>query len=124
MHSGRKDFHYDVRYKERSRLSQPPTMAFELTDFQASRCGNSYGRKLLCPPTTSSGRPKSKPAPKDEALVARIDPELDEIQYGGTQHDGKSVADTNGLNVHLWEKFQVQFLEDNPATITIITKGE
>ena len=64
-------------------------------------------------------RPKSKRAPEDERLVARIDPELDEIRYGGTHHDGKSVADINGLNVHLSEKFQVQFLE-----ITVITKGD
>ena len=67
-------------------------------------------------------RPKNKLIPKDDSLVARIDPELDEIRYGGTQHDGKSVADINGLNVHLSSKFQVQFLEDNQATITIITK--
>ena len=69
-------------------------------------------------------RPKSKPAPKDEGFVARIDPELDEIRYGGTQHDGTSVADINGLNLHLSEQFQVQFLEDNQATMTIITKGD
>ena len=49
-------------------------------------------------------RLKSKLAPKDEGLVARVDPELDEIQYGGTQHDGKSVADVNWLNVHLFGK--------------------
>ena len=41
-----------------------------------------------------------------------------------TQHEGKSIADINGLNVHLSSKFQVQFLEDNQATITIITKGD
>ena len=49
-------------------------------------------------------RPKNKPAPKDETLVARNDPELDEIRYGGTQLDGKLVADINGLNVHLFGK--------------------
>ena len=69
-------------------------------------------------------RPKKKLTPKDESLIARIDPELDEIRYGGAQHDGKSVADINGLNVHLSSKFQAQFLEDNQATITIITKGD
>ena len=46
-------------------------------------------------------RPKSKLNPRDETLVARIDPELDEIRYGDTQHDGKPIADINGLNVHL-----------------------
>ena len=69
-------------------------------------------------------RPNNKSAPKDETLVASIDPELDEIRYGGAEHDGKSVADINGLNVHLSEMFQVQFLEDNQATITIITEGD
>ena len=69
-------------------------------------------------------RPKNKLNPKDETVVARIDPELDEIRYGDTQRDGKSVADINGLNFHLSSKFQVQFLEDNQATITIITKGD
>ena len=69
-------------------------------------------------------RPKNKLNPKDETVVARIDPELDEIRCGDTQHDGKSVADINGVNVHLSSKFQVQFLEDNQATITIITKGD
>ena len=97
-------------------------MAFELRDFQASHCGSSYGRKLLCPPTARSGRRISSPQKANRRL--RIDPELDEIRYGGTQHDGKSVADINGLNVHLSSKFQVQFLEDNQATITIITKGD
>ena len=69
-------------------------------------------------------RPKNKLNRSDETLVARIDPQLDEIRYGDTQHDGKSVADINGLNVHLSSKFQIQFLEDNQATITIITKGD
>ena len=69
-------------------------------------------------------RPKNKFTPKDEPLIARIDPELDEIRYGGIQHDGKSTADINGLNVHLSSKFQIQFLEDDQATITIITKGD
>ena len=69
-------------------------------------------------------RPKNKFTPRDESLTARIDPELDEIRYGGTQQDGKSIADINGLNVHLSNKFQVQFLEDNQATITSITKGD
>ena len=69
-------------------------------------------------------RPKNKPAHKDETLVTRIDPELDEIPYGSTQHAGKAAADVNGLNVHISEKFQVQFFEDNQATITIITKSD
>ena len=69
-------------------------------------------------------RPKNKFNPHDEALVARIESELDKIRYGDTQHEGKSIADVNGLNVHLSSKFQVQFLEDNQATITIITKGD
>ena len=58
-------------------------------------------------------RPKNMPANKDDALVARTDPALDEIRYGSAHHDGKSIADINGLNVHLSDKFQVQFLEYN-----------
>ena len=56
--------------------------------------------------------------------MARIDPELDEIRYGESSHEGRSVAVINGLDVHLSDKFKVQVLEDNQATITIILKGD
>ena len=63
-------------------------------------------------------------APRDDTIIARIDPELDEIRYGECRPDGKTVSDINGLNVALSNKFQVQFMEDNQATITIILKGD
>ena len=67
----------------------------------------------------------SKPfVPKDDTIVARIDPELDDIRYGEFKPDGRSVSNINGLNVALSDKFQVQFMEDNQATITIILKGD
>ena len=62
--------------------------------------------------------------PQDDTIVARIDPELDESRYGECRPDGKTVSDINGLNVALSNKFQVQFMEDNQATITIILKGD
>ena len=55
--------------------------------------------------------------------VARIDPELDEIRYGGKASDGRSVADINGLHVSLPAKFKVRVMEDNQATITILLTG-
>ena len=72
------------------------------------------------------GKVKStKPfVPKDDTIIARMDPELDEIRYGELRPDGKTVSDINGLNVALRDKFQVQFMEDNQATITIILKGD
>ena len=62
--------------------------------------------------------------PRDDTIIARIDPELDEIRYGECRPDGKTVSDINGLHVAFSDKFQVQFMEDNQATITIILKGD
>ena len=68
---------------------------------------------------------RPKPSPKrDQDIIARIDPELDAIRYGECDHPGKSVSDIQGLNVALSDKFQVQFMDDNQATITIILKGD
>ena len=53
-----------------------------------------------------------KAAMKPGTAVARIDPELDEIRYGG-----------NGLHVSLPDKFKVRVMEDNQATITILLTG-
>ena len=56
--------------------------------------------------------------------VARIDPALDEIRYGGKTSDGRSVADDiNGLHVSLPVTFKVRVMEDNQATITILLTG-
>ena len=76
---------------------------------------NTAGRKTRPPAELPKGT---------DTIVARIDPELDEIRYGESSHEGRSVADINGLDVHLSDKFKVQVLEDNQATITIILKGD
>ena len=76
---------------------------------------NAAGRKTRPPAELPKGT---------DTIVARIDPELDEIRYGESSHEGRSVADINGLDVHLSDKFKVQVLEDNQATITIILKGD
>ena len=60
---------------------------------------------------------------KIDGVVARVDPELDEIRYGENS-GGRTIANLQGLNVGLSDKFQIQFLEDNQATITIVTKGD
>ena len=64
-----------------------------------------------------------KAAIQPGTAVARIDPELDEIRYGGKTSDGRSVADINGLHVSLPAKFKVRVMEDNQATITILLTG-
>ena len=69
-------------------------------------------------------RPKTNTNKRESDIIARIDPELDEIRYGECRADGRSVADLNGLKVHLSPKFAVQLLEDNQATITILLKGD
>ena len=76
---------------------------------------NTAGRKTRPPAELPKGT---------DTIVARTDPELDEIRYGESSHEGRSVADINGLDVHLSDKFKVQVLEDNQATITIILKGD
>ena len=63
-------------------------------------------------------------SPKDPVSIARIDPELDEIRYGFFHNGPESVANVNHLQVHLGKSFTVQFMEDNQATITILTTGE
>ena len=61
---------------------------------------------------------------KDSSIVAKIDPELDEIRYGSSYPPkDKSVANIDHLRVHLSDKFKVQVLEDNQATITITATG-
>ena len=61
---------------------------------------------------------------KDESIVARIDPELDEIRYGTTRPDGLTIADINGLSVQLPKSFQIRHMENNQATITLLLSGQ
>ena len=68
-------------------------------------------------------KPYDKPD-KDSSIVARIDPELDEIRYGSSYPPkDMSVANIDNLRVHLSDKFKVQVLEDNQATIIITATG-
>ena len=55
--------------------------------------------------------------------VARIDPELDEIRYGFLHKGPESVANVNHLQIRLGPSFTVRFMEDNQATITILSNG-
>ena len=57
-------------------------------------------------PANHKVRPKAPPPVKIDGILARIDPELDEIRYGGCP-GGRSVANLQGLNVGLSDKFQV-----------------
>ncbi|CAE7339498.1 GIP, partial [Symbiodinium sp. CCMP2456] len=80
-------------------------------------------RQVEIDPANYEVRPKAPPPVKIDGILARIDPELDEIRYGGCP-GGRSVANLQGLDVGLSGKFQVQFLEDNQATVTIVSKGD
>ena len=80
-------------------------------------------KQVQAKPADRKARPKTSPK-RDQDIIARIDPELDDIRYGECDHTGKSVSDIQGLNVALSDKFQVQFMEGNQATITIIFKGD
>ena len=71
-----------------------------------------------------AGRKAEPRAEKGDEIVARIDPELDEIRYGTTRPDGLSIADINGLHVQLPRSFQVRHMEDNQATITLLLLGQ
>ena len=55
-------------------------------------------------------------------IVARIDPELDEIRHGNVDA-GTSVANINALTVHVSNKWKVKLNEDNQATIAILQQG-
>ena len=56
-------------------------------------------------------------------VLVYVDPELDEIRYGGFKQHERTIAPLRGLNVHLNEKFKVAFCEDNQATVHIIQTG-
>ena len=61
---------------------------------------------------------------KDFSIIAKIDPELDEIRYRSSYPPkDMSVANIDHLRVHLSDNFKVQVLEENQATITITAAG-
>ena len=68
-------------------------------------------------------KPPDRPN-KDSSIVAMIDPELDDIRCGSFYPPkDMSVTNIDHLRVHLSDRFKVQVLEDNQATITIAAAG-
>ena len=80
-------------------------------------------RQVEIDPANHKVRPKTPCPVKIDGVIARVDPELDEIRYGDNS-GGRTIANLQGLNVGLSDKFQIQVLEDNQATITSVTKGD
>ena len=81
-----------------------------------------------CPPQAKTRRAGVAAKPKAPTLhepvsVARIDHELDEIRYGFLHNGPESVANVNHLQIRLGPCFTVRFMEDNQATITILSNG-
>ena len=69
------------------------------------------------------GKPARHAAKPDaDAVFTRIDPEIDDIRNGNVD-TGSSVADINSLKASFPEFYQVKFMEDNQATITVMSTG-
>ena len=69
------------------------------------------------------GKPARDAAkPQEDAVFTRIDPEIDEIRNGNVE-TGCSAADLNSLKASFPEFYQVKFMEDNQATITVMSTG-
>ncbi len=64
------------------------------------------------------------PRQNDPVSIACIDPELDELRYGYFHNGPETVANINNLQLHTGPTFNVKFMEDNQATITILTNGQ
>ena len=61
-------------------------------------------------------------ADSSEEVVARIDPEIDEIRNGNVD-SGIHAGDINDLKASFPEFYQIKFMEDNQATITVCQSG-
>ena len=69
------------------------------------------------------GKPARDAAkPNEDAVLTRIDPEIGDIRNGNVD-TGCSVADINSLKASFPEFYQVKFMEDNRATITVMSTG-
>ena len=69
------------------------------------------------------GKPARDTAKLDaDTVFTRIDPEIDDIRNGNVDA-GCSVADINSLKASFPEFYQVKFMEDNQATITVMSTG-
>ena len=73
-------------------------------------------KKLQGKPARDTAKPDADP------VFTRIDPEIDEIRNGHVD-TGCSVADINSLKASFREFYQVKFMEDNQATITVMSTG-
>ena len=69
------------------------------------------------------GKPACDAAKPDvDAVFTRIDPQIDDIRNGNVDA-GCSVADINSLKASFPEFYQVTFMEENQATITVMSTG-
>ena len=69
------------------------------------------------------GKPARDAAkPDSDAVFTRIDPKIDDIRNGNAD-TGCSVAEVNSLKASFPEFYQVKFMEDNQATITVMSTG-
>ena len=66
--------------------------------------------------------PKPNIPEQNDPVFTRIDKEIDEIRYGNVE-GGLSAANINGLKAHFPEFYQVKFMEDNQASITVMGTG-
>ena len=66
--------------------------------------------------------PKPNTLEQYDPVFTRIDKEIDEIRYGNVE-GGLSAANINGLKAHFPEFYQVKFMEDNQASITVMGTG-
>ena len=73
-------------------------------------------KKLQGKPARGDAKPDADP------VFTRIDPEIDEIRNGNVDM-GCSAADINSLKASFPEFYQVKFMEDNQATITVMSTG-
>ena len=64
--------------------------------------------------------PKPNTPEQDDPVFIRIDKETDEIRYGNVW-GGLSAAYINGLKAHFLEFYQVKLMEDNQASITVMS---
>ena len=68
-------------------------------------------------------RGHAEPNILQDGIVAKLDLEIDEIRNGNVD-GGLTVAHITGLIAHFPEFYRVKVMEDNQATITIISTGK
>ena len=66
--------------------------------------------------------PKPNTPEQDDPVFTRIDREIVEIRYGNVE-GGLSAANINGLKAKFPEFYHVKFMEDNEASITVMSTG-